>query len=83
MDNGGELIDVIVEHPVYGELKGQLNIGSRHDADQFLRKINKSQANLLSELTQGVHLHTIACKDKEIFDRIIQQLSVENLLYQD
>ncbi|WP_034550167.1 transcription repressor NadR [Carnobacterium funditum] len=83
VDNGGELIDVIVEHPVYGELKGQLNIGSRHDADQFLRKINKSQANLLSELTQGVHLHTIACKDKEIFDRIIQQLSVENLLYQD
>lgn len=83
VDNGGELIDVMVEHPVYGELKGQLNIASRHDADQFLQKIKGSKANLLSELTKGIHLHTIACKDKQTFDRIIKKLADENLLYQD
>ena len=83
VDNGGEVLDVIVEHPIYGELKGQLNISSRHDADKFLKKINTSQANLLSALTQGIHLHTIACKDKTIFERIIHQLSAESLLYQD
>ncbi len=83
VDNGGEVLDVIVEHPIYGELKGQLNISSRHDADKFLEKINKSQANLLSALTKGIHLHTIACKDENVFERIIQQLSSESLLYQD
>ncbi|SEK39819.1 hypothetical protein SAMN04488700_1894 [Carnobacterium iners] len=83
VDNGGELLDVIVEHPVYGELKGQLNIGSRHDADQFLQKITSLKANLLSGLTKGIHLHTIACKDEFVFNKIIQQLSSENLLYQD
>ena len=64
VDNGGEVLDVIVEHPIYGELKGQLNISSRHD-------------------TKGIHLHTIACKDENVFERIIQQLSSESLLYQD
>lgn len=83
VDNGGELIDVIVEHPVYGELKGQLNISSRHDADRFIQNISQSKANLLSELTQGVHLHTIACKDKFMFERIAQKLLSEGLLYQD
>lgn len=83
VDNGGEVIDVIVEHPIYGELSGQLNIASRHDADQFLEKIKHTQANLLSELTQGVHLHTIACKDKQTFDRIFQSLSKLGLLYHD
>ncbi|MCA9764997.1 MAG: transcription repressor NadR [Carnobacterium sp.] len=83
VDNGGEIIDVIVEHPVYGEIKGQLNISSRHDADQFLQKMIRSKANLLSDLTKGIHLHTIACKDEFIFNKIIQQLSDENVLYQD
>lgn len=83
VDNGGELLDVIVEHPIYGELKGQLNISSRYDADLFLEKISKSQAYLLSALTQGIHLHTIACKDESVFERISEQLSAERLLYQD
>lgn len=83
VDNGGELIDVVVEHPIYGELTGQLNIASRHDADLFLKSIHKTNANLLSELTAGVHLHTIACKDKQTFMRIKQQLDELGILYQD
>lgn len=59
------MVDVIVEHPIYGELKGRLMISSRYDADQFMEAIENKQANLLSELTGGVHLHTIACPDKK------------------
>ncbi len=44
VDCGCGVLDVIVEHPVYGQLSGQLQIFSRYDADLFW------QALLLDEL---------------------------------
>jgi len=83
VDNGGEVVDVIVEHPIYGELRGRLSISSRYDADRFMETIENKQANLLSELTGGVHLHTIACADKKTFDRIKKELDDLGLLYKN
>lgn len=83
VDNGGEVIDVIVEHPIYGELRGRLTISSRYDADQFIEKIENEQANLLSELTDGVHLHTIGCADKKTFERIKKELDTLGFLYKN
>ena len=31
VDAGGEVVDVIVEHPVYGQLTGLLGVRSRYD----------------------------------------------------
>lgn len=70
VDNGGELMDVIVEHPVYGLLTGRLNIATRRDADAFLKKTGDAGAGLLSELTSGIHLHTIACRDEAAAENI-------------
>jgi transcriptional regulator of NAD metabolism len=70
VDNGGEVLDVIVEHPVYGQLTGQLNISSRYDVDMFLRKGEEGEAALLCDLTGGIHLHTISCRDQQAADRI-------------
>ena len=39
VDNGCTVLDVIVEHPVYGQLTGQLQISSRYDVEQFLARI--------------------------------------------
>lgn len=83
VDNGGEVVDVIVEHPIYGELKGLLTISSRYDADKFMEAIKDTQANLLSELTGGVHLHTIACEDKKTFERIKNNLDTLGFLYKN
>ncbi len=76
VDNGGKLIDVIVEHPIYGQIVGQLNISSRYDADDFLEKIKDEKIKLLCQLTDGIHLHTISCSDSNAVDRI------RNALYQ-
>jgi len=83
VDMGGELLDVIVEHPVYGELKGQLNISSRKDADRFMHNISKHQTELLSVLTNGIHSHTLSTPDIETFERIVQALDEKNLLYKE
>ncbi len=59
VDNGVKVLDVIVEHPIYGELRGALMIESRADVQDFLGRVRSSRASLLSSLTRGVHLHTV------------------------
>ena len=81
VDLGGEVVDVIVEHSIYGELAGQLNLRCRDDVNIFINKAQQSGVRLLSELTGGVHLHTVACRDEDAFLRIRQALSDLGLLY--
>ena len=57
--SGVSVINVIVAHPLYGELVGNLNLNSEDDVDRFLQNMLALEASLLSELTDGVHLHTI------------------------
>lgn len=59
VDHGLLVENVIVEHPVYGELSGNLHLRSRFDVDQFMTQVEKGHATLLSTLTQGYHLHTV------------------------
>ncbi|MGX7419502.1 3H domain-containing protein [Carnobacterium gallinarum] len=82
VDFGGEVLNVSVEHPLYGELSGQLNLNSRHEVDDFMERLDTVQATLLSQLTDGIHLHTIACKDQETFKKIRVALEELDVLYQ-
>jgi len=59
VDCGAHIYDVRVEHPVYGDLTGILNITNRQEAEKFVRSLKTANASLLSELTSGIHLHTI------------------------
>ena len=80
VDNGGALLDVIVDHAVYGQLSGRLHIFSRYDADEFLRKLSSNEASPLSSLTDGIHLHTLSCPSPECFARICAVLREKGLL---
>lgn len=73
VDNGCTVLDVIVDHPVYGELTGTLQLASRYDVGQFIRRANAAQP--LSLLTEGVHLHTLSCPGEEAFDRVRRELA--------
>lgn len=83
IDFGGEVLNVIVEHPLYGELSGQLNLSSRHEVDDFVKRLNTVQATLLSQLTDGIHLHTVACKDQATFLKIQARLEKIGVLYKN
>src|SRR5271155_885266 len=43
VDHGVKILDVIVEHPVYGELRGSLMIESRADVQDFLEHVRKAR----------------------------------------
>lgn len=59
VDLGVMVKDVVVEHPVYGDLTASLMLNNRKDVHDFIKKMEATKASLLSELTDGVHLHTI------------------------
>lgn len=65
VDCGVTVKDVIVEHAYYGELTGTLMISSRFDAKEFVEKISQTEAFLLSELTEGIHIHTLTADSNE------------------
>ncbi|WP_225743972.1 transcription repressor NadR [Marinilactibacillus sp. Marseille-P9653] len=81
VDYGGQIIDVIVEHPIYGELIGGLNISSRLEADDFLQEIQKNKTTMLADLTNGLHSHTISAKDEATIEKIIATLEHKKILY--
>ena len=81
VDNGCKVLTVSVEHPVYGLLTGELQLASRYDVHKFVEKLQSGEVRPLSELTDGVHLHTLDCPDAECFERTCRQLEQEGLLY--
>lgn len=83
VDNGCTVLDVIVEHPVYGQLTGQLQISSRYDVEQFLARIRDSDAAPLSMLTGGLHLHTLCCPNEDAYTRACAALKAVGLLLDD
>jgi transcriptional regulator of NAD metabolism len=80
VDHGVKVLDVIVEHPLYGELRGSLEIESRADVQDFLRRVRGSRAALLSSLTGGVHLHTVEASRKEMISRATARLRARGFL---
>ena len=81
VDNGCQVVDVVVEHPIYGQLTGQLHLASRHDVGEFIRSVSESSAKPLADLTGGIHLHTLHCPSEEAFLRVRAALDQAGLLW--
>ena len=80
VDNGGKVIDVIIEHPIYGQISVELNLSSRYEVNEFIEKLNTTNSNPLSLLTEGIHIHTIEIPNEQAFERIKNQLSKLGIL---
>ena len=80
VDEGCTVEDVIVEHPIYGQLIGELRISSRYDVDEFIRISKEENATPLSALTEGIHLHTVSANSDEQIDRAIDKLKEQGIL---
>ncbi len=80
VDQGCTVENVIVEHPVYGQLTGPLDLSSRYDVAEFIRKVSEQSAKPLSDLTGGIHLHTLRCPGREAFQRVSAELEEAGFL---
>ena len=82
VDCGCTVIDVVVEHPVYGQLTAPLAISSRYDVEQFIEKMASASASPLSALTEGIHLHTLSFPDAQVFDHLCDKLREMGMLFE-
>lgn len=80
IDNGGKVIDVIVEHPIYGEITANLDLENNFDIDNFIESIKDTKGKPLSALTDGLHLHTIEVDNKKDLENIKLKLFEKNYL---
>jgi len=76
VDQGCTVLDVIVEHPIYGQLTGPLQLSSRYDVAQFIARCTRP----LSALTEGIHLHTLSCPSEDAFLRVQDALRKMGIL---
>ncbi len=75
---GGRVIDVIVDHPIYGEIKGLLDIETEDDVVRFVQQLKLTKAHPLLRLTDGVHLHTLEADSEDIMKRVMD--AIKNFL---
>lgn len=80
---GAVIEDVIIEHPIYGEIKGMLMIKSLYDVKNFINKVNETKSEPLLVLTGGIHLHTVSADSLSIFENIKRELGLKNYLISD
>jgi uncharacterized protein len=65
VDHGITVKDVKVEHPIYGDLTASVMVSNRSEVKSFIDNIKQTNASLLLELTDGIHLHTIIAKNEQ------------------
>ncbi|MBP3889302.1 MAG: transcription repressor NadR [Cellulosilyticum sp.] len=74
VDNGGRVRNVIILHPIYGELVGDLMLKTRRDVREFVRKMKETKSSQLLKLTDGTHMHTIEASSTSELDIIEEEL---------
>jgi hypothetical protein len=80
VDCGGNVQDVIVEHPIYGQISVDLIIKSRADVVNFVEQVKKYQTKPLNTLTDGEHFHTVNAESEHVLDRIEEALRQKGYL---
>lgn len=80
VDLGIRVVDVVVEHPLYGELRGELHLASPADVRSWAEATRHSGVHLLSELTDGVHLHTLEAGSEARLDEARAALTARGYL---
>ena len=77
---GGCVLDVAVEHELYGQIRVDLLIESKQDAVDFSRKLSVCRDNPLKLLTDDCHYHTVSAPSEKLLDLIEGELKQKGLL---
>lgn len=83
IEAGGRVIDVVVDHPVYGEIRGNLDLASREEVARFVNILKSTGQSPLLTLSRGFHAHTVEADDETTLDAIEKALVDKGYLEMD
>ena len=80
IDLGGTVVNVMVDHRVYGHMEAPLDITSRRKAMELINDIKTGKSTPLKNITSGYHYHTIEADSEEVLDLIENMLLEKGFL---
>ncbi|MCI8515033.1 MAG: transcription repressor NadR [Lachnospiraceae bacterium] len=83
VDAGGKILNVIVEHDLYGQISADLNVANRREVEAFCTRLATSRCGPLYMITGGIHIHTVEAESEEILDYLESQLREKKYLICD
>lgn len=80
LELGGKILDVAVEHELYGQIRVDLLIETEQDARDFVNRLSCCHDNPLKVLTGDCHYHTVAAPSEKLLDLIEQELKSKGFI---
>lgn len=80
VDLGGCVVNVMVNHRVYGRMKAELGIRSRRNVAEFLQGIRNGKSSPLKNITSGYHYHMVEADSEITLDMIEEMLREKGFL---
>lgn len=80
VDLGGCVVNVMVNHKVYGRMEANLGVNSRKKVQDFMDDIRSGKSSPLLNITSGYHYHKIVAESEEILDMIEAKLKEQGIL---
>lgn len=80
VDYGGAMLDVFIDHDLYSQIRVDLVIDDREDAEEFCEKLKNSKSKPLKELAEGCHYHTITAPSRKALELIREELKKKGIL---
>lgn len=80
VDLGGKIVNVMVNHHVYGHIEAMLNINSRRKVMEFIEDIKTGKSSPLKNITSNYHYHKVEADSEETLDMIEDMLKCKGYL---
>lgn len=80
VDLGGKIVNVMINHRVYGHMEAVLNINSRRKVMEFMEDIKSGKSSPLKNITSNYHYHKVEADNDETLDMIEEMLKRKGYL---
>jgi transcriptional regulator of NAD metabolism len=81
--HGCTVLDVVIEHELYGEIRANLMVASHRDVERYGEAMLTSDAQPLSSLTGGVHVHHVRAPGAVALESARRDLALLGCLLED
>lgn len=83
VDLGGKVVNVMINHRVYGRMEARLDINSRKKVTEFIENIRLGKSSPLKNITSNYHYHTVEAENEEVLNGIEDVLREKGYLVEE
>ena len=80
VDLGGKVVNVMVNHRVYGHMEAEIHINSRRKVRECVEDIKQGKSSPLKNITSNYHYHLVEADSEETLDLIESALRQKKFL---